>query len=113
MKASPAELLKLLPGPVSERWPQGERFVRALSHGSMTAEVYAPKGEDPQQPHEQDELYVIISGSGTLTIAGERFPCAHGDMLFVPARTEHRFVDFSSDFVTLAIFWGPPGGEKG
>ena len=32
-------------------------------------------------------------------------------MLFVEAGVDHRFVDFSDDFETWVIFWGPDGGE--
>jgi len=32
-------------------------------------------------------------------------------VLFVPARVEHRFEEFSDDFATWVIFWGPKGGE--
>ena len=67
-KASVAELLRRLPGKVSEKWPEGERFVTALAHGSMSVELYAPAGVDPQSPHAQDELYFIHSGTGELVI---------------------------------------------
>jgi mannose-6-phosphate isomerase-like protein (cupin superfamily) len=52
-----------------------------------------------------------MKGSGTLLIGDTRFPFAEGDVLFVPAEKHHRFIDFTSDLVTSAIFWGPPGGE--
>jgi hypothetical protein len=32
-------------------------------------------------------------------------------MLFVPAGIEHRFYDFSDDFCTWVMFYGPEGGE--
>ena len=41
----------------------------------------------------------------------ERHGFAPGDMLFVPAGTVHRFEDFSDDFATWVIFYGPEGGE--
>ncbi len=112
MKASAAGLLERIPGPASERWPHGERFARAFAHGTMSAELYAPVGEDPQTPHEQDELYIVHSGHGELVIAGERFACKAGDAFFVPARVPHRFENFSAGFATWAIFWGPAGGER-
>jgi len=37
---------------------------------------------------------------------------APGDMLFVPAKMEHRFEDFSADFATWVLFYGPTGGER-
>ena len=111
-RASAASLLQRLPGSVSNKWPQGERFAAALSHGSMSVELYAPRGNDPQTPHAQDELYFINAGRATFTLAGEGTACAAGDVLFVPAGAEHRFSAFTEDFATWVVFWGPAGGEK-
>jgi mannose-6-phosphate isomerase-like protein (cupin superfamily) len=44
--------------------PSIMRFTYALRHGSMKMGLYAPDGEDTQVPHNQDELYLIASGSG-------------------------------------------------
>lgn len=112
MKAAAAELLSRLPGKVSARWPTGERFIQALAHGSMSVELYAPQGTDPQGPHKQDELYFIIAGSGEFVCGEERSRVAPGMVLFVPAGTTHRFEDFSADFATWVVFWGPQGGER-
>lgn len=89
----------------------GERFVQALAHGSMAVELYAPVGTDPQTAHSQDELYLILSGSGVITIAGEAFAFATGDCFFVGAGVEHRFTEFTPGFTTWVVFWGPQGGE--
>ena len=77
----------------------------------MSVEVYAPKGVDLQQPHKQDELYFIHSGTGTIDINGQKFDAAAGDAFFVAAGVEHRFQNFSDDFVTWVVFYGPEGGE--
>ncbi|OSQ42006.1 cupin [Thalassospira sp. MCCC 1A01428] len=87
------------------------RFEILLAHGSMSVEVYAPDKIDHQTPHRQDELYIIQSGSGMFYRDGSYSACAAGDVLFVPAGMAHRFEDFSDDFVTWVIFWGPKGGE--
>ncbi len=88
-----------------------KRFVTLLKHGSMSMEYYAPFEKDLQTPHRQDELYVVISGEGTFFNSGERHPFKTGDVLFVPAGVEHRFENFSEDFATWVIFYGPEGGE--
>ena len=111
LTTSLAPLLARLPGPKTERWPEGERFAVGIEHGSMMVEHYVPIGRDTQQPHERDELYVIVAGSGMFECNGVRKPFQSGDVLFVPARAPHRFVEFSEDFATWAIFWGPIGGE--
>lgn len=113
MKATVKALLGKLPGKVTPRWPQGERFAVGLTHGTMVAEIYAPVGSDPQTPHKQDELYFIHSGSGTFRLGNERYSFEPGTCFFVPALSEHRFEQFTEDFATWAVFWGPEGGEQG
>lgn len=34
-----------------------------------------------------------------------------GDLLFVPAGVVHRFEEFTDDFATWVMFYGPEGGE--
>jgi mannose-6-phosphate isomerase-like protein (cupin superfamily) len=91
--------------------PSGSRSSLLMQHGSMKLRYYAPRGTDPQTPHDQDELYVIASGRGTFLVGGERVPFGPGDVLFAAARVEHRFEGFSDDFATWVVFYGPPGGE--
>jgi mannose-6-phosphate isomerase-like protein (cupin superfamily) len=83
-----------------------------FQHGTMSVIVFTPRGRDYQTKHAQDELYVVMKGSGTLMIADTPYPFAEGAVLFVPAETQHRFVSFTDDLVTWAIFWGPEGGES-
>ncbi len=86
-------------------------FARVLGSGTMSVELYRPQAVDPQTPHEQDELYVVVAGSGIFFRDGERMPFGAGDVIFVPAGMEHRFESFTGDFETWVIFYGPPGGE--
>jgi mannose-6-phosphate isomerase-like protein (cupin superfamily) len=46
---------------------------------------------DEQEPHDQDEIYVVLEGSGVLTVAGEEVELNRDDAAFVAAGTEHRF----------------------
>ncbi len=73
----------------------------------MRVEYYAPEGEDLQTPHKQDEVYIITSGVTDFIRDGEIIACKKGDVLFVPAGMEHRFINFSEDFATWVIFYGP------
>ena len=90
----------------------GALFVKLTEHGSMSVEIYRPVDTDRQTPHVQDELYVIISGNGDFLNNGEHCSFGPGDVLFVPAGVEHRFENFSIDFATWVIFYGPVGGEN-
>jgi mannose-6-phosphate isomerase-like protein (cupin superfamily) len=112
MKATVAALLKAIPGKVTADWPMGERFTVAMSHGTMSVELYAPVGTDPQHPHEQDELYFIHSGRGTFRVGKAMHAFEPGTCFFVPARVEHRFEEFTPDFAAWVVFWGPEGGER-
>lgn len=87
-------------------------FTKVMEHGTMSVEIYRPIKTDPQTPHQQDELYVVISGSGEFVNNGKRSAFGKGDVLFVPAGVEHRFENFTDDFATWVIFYGPEGGEQ-
>jgi len=89
----------------------GVAWTTLFEHGTLKVEVYAPQGHDPQQPHWCDEIYVVISGSGFFLNGDERHPFKPGDLMFVPAGVVHRFEDFTDDFATWVMFYGPEGGE--
>lgn len=82
-----------------------------LRHGTLELRWYAPKGTDPQTPHDRDEVYVVVAGSGTFVRGDERVGFGPGDALFVAAQESHRFESFTSDFATWVMFYGPVGGE--
>ncbi|PYS77524.1 MAG: cupin domain-containing protein [Acidobacteria bacterium] len=104
-RVSVAEALARLPG------AGGVRFAEVLKHGSLSVEIYAPRGTDPQQPHTRDEAYIVIEGRGEFVNGEERHPVAPGDFLFVPAGVVHRFESFTEDLTVWVIFYGPEGGE--
>jgi len=92
--------------------PPGRLSALLWSHGSMELRYYAPPKPDPQQPHQQDELYIVAAGTGHFICNDGRHRCEPGDVLFAPARALHRFEDCSSDFAVWVVFYGPQGGEK-
>ena len=49
---------------------------------------------DHQQPHADDEVYVVLEGSGALEIEGERHALREGEAIFVPAGADHRFTAY-------------------
>lgn len=99
-----AEVLQRIPA-------EGIRSAEAFRHGSLLIKLYAPRGHDPQKPHEQDEIYVVAAGSGVFVAGQQRHSFGPGDLLFVAANVTHRFEDFSDDLVLWVAFWGPKGGE--
>ena len=75
---------------------------------NMSLGTYSiPAGaEDPQQPHQEDEVYVITAGRARFTAAGESVHVATGHVLFVPAHEEHCFSDVAED-LTVLVFFAP------
>ena len=58
---------------------------------------------DRQQPHEYDEIYVVLEGRGTLEVEGEMIEMREGQATFVSAGVDHRFVGYEQLSV-LVIF---------
>jgi quercetin dioxygenase-like cupin family protein len=63
-------------------------------------------GSDPQSPHTEDELYLVTRGEATLWTPNGTAQMRPGDVAFVPAGEEHRFVDIVEDFAAVVVF-GP------
>ena len=82
-------------------------FARLVENLGYDVSLYKPDGIDPQTPHKRDELYVIGSGSGEFICKGKTQQFRAGDAFFVEAEANHRFQNFSSDFSTWVIFFGP------
>ncbi len=70
--------------------------------------LVAPEA-DRQQPHDYDEVYVVLEGSGVLEVEGERTPLREGEALFVPAGADHRFTAYEQ-LALFVIFNGPYSG---
>jgi mannose-6-phosphate isomerase-like protein (cupin superfamily) len=63
-------------------------------------------GSDLQPPHTEDEIYLVTRGRATLWTPSGSAPMRPGDVAFVPAGEEHRFVDVVEDFAVVVVF-GP------
>ncbi len=90
-----------------------KEFTTVFAHGTLSVELYKPDTIDKQNPHERDEVYVIASGAGKFVLEEEVAPVKTGDFLFVPAGAYHKFIEFTEDFSTWVLFYGPKEGEKG
>jgi mannose-6-phosphate isomerase-like protein (cupin superfamily) len=90
-----------------------QEFKTMFEHGTLSAELYKPNLTDKQNPHDRDEIYIIASGEGKFALENETTNIKAGDFLFVPARATHKFMEFTSDFSTWVLFYGPKEGEKG
>src|SRR5437870_2823473 len=65
---------------------------------------------DRQQPHADDEVYVVLEGRGVLEVEGETVDVSEGKAAFVPAGADHRFTGYEGLSV-LVVFSRPHGRD--
>jgi mannose-6-phosphate isomerase-like protein (cupin superfamily) len=58
---------------------------------------------DRQQPHEDDEIYLVLDGAGVLEVEGEKVTMNVGDAVFVEAGADHRFSAYEQ-LAVLVLF---------
>lgn len=105
-----AQVLSRLPLPATAKWPQGVFDTEVFAAPGIRLSLFAPRGEDRQSAHDEDEFYLIASGRAALRVRdthdGWRTLEANGgDALFVAAGIEHRFESISADFTAWVVFF--------
>ncbi len=101
--------MQLLAG-AGEFTPQAPtHWVEHLRSAHLSVGTYSipAGGVDDQEPHTEDEIYVVTRGRGRFTGGGATVEVGPGSALFVAAREEHRFHDVSEDLAVLVVF-APP-----
>ena len=78
-------------------------FLRAPSLSMGLYELEAGQ-EDPQQPHNEDEVYYVVAGRGRLRVGENDQSVAPGSIVFVPAKVPHRFHSTAEDLSVLVFF---------
>jgi mannose-6-phosphate isomerase-like protein (cupin superfamily) len=61
---------------------------------------------DRQQPHADDEVYLVLEGTGVVDIEGTQHSLSEGHSIFVPAGADHRFSAYEQ-LVLLVVFARP------
>ncbi len=84
----------------------GTAYHQYLTVPALSAGIYAlpAGGEDPQSPHDEDEIYVVLTGRAQITIDGADYPASRGDTIFVAKHVEHRFHSIEEDLRLLVVF---------
>lgn len=101
-----------------ESWQTSELLKRVQASGGpwleflrvadLSAGLYRlpAGGDDRQQPHSEDEIYVVIAGCAAFEAAGRRREVRAGSVIY-PAGEPHRFLDVSEELALLVVF-APP-----
>jgi quercetin dioxygenase-like cupin family protein len=105
----------LSPAPPVNPFP-GSRFtpLAAPSRGSVTTSVWQVEIQPgtPAAPHQltEEEIFVVLDGEATATLADEVSPAAKGDVIVVPANTDFALRNSgASPLRLLCVF--PVGGQ--
>jgi mannose-6-phosphate isomerase-like protein (cupin superfamily) len=83
--------------------------VPTLSCGLYTLKAGA---KDLQGPHDEDEVYLVLSGRGRLRVNDAEQAVERGTLLFVRATSEHSFFEIEED-MTLLVFFASGGPSEG
>jgi len=108
-----APLFTTLEALESARRAADRRYLEFLRVPDLSAGLYVlePGAIDPQQPHAEDEIYVVMRGRCRFRVGTEEQEVQPGSVLFVPARLEHRFLDLRERLEAL-VFFGPAEGSR-
>ncbi len=75
--------------------------VPALSAGLYTLEAGAVDG---QSPHTEDEVYVVMTGRGRISVGDEVRDVGPGSVVYVAATVPHRFHDIAERMEIIVVF---------
>ena len=91
-----------------------DRYLQFLKVPSMRCGLYVlqPGAVDEQTPHAEDEVYFVLGGAGRLRVGGpgaeQSYRAEAGDLLFVRAGVEHRFIEIRAELRLLVFFSAAP-----
>jgi mannose-6-phosphate isomerase-like protein (cupin superfamily) len=94
-------------GPFDTHWVEQFR-VPDLSVGTYSIPA---GGTDDQDPHTEDEIYVVTAGRAMFESGGKQVAVAAGSVIFVAAGEVHRFADVTEDLATIVLF-APAEGSR-
>ena len=73
---------------------------------TLSAGVYrlAAGSRDMQGPHDEDEVYYVLSGRARIRVGDEVRDVKPGSLLYVKAATDHVFFEIEEDITLLVLF---------
>ncbi|MEE2674114.1 MAG: cupin domain-containing protein [Myxococcota bacterium] len=80
---------------------------------SLSCGIYSLKAgaQDLQGPHDEDEVYYVVSGRARVRVDEQERTLGPGSVLFVPASAEHSFCEIEQD-LTLMVFFASGGPSE-
>ena len=92
----------------ARRAERGTPYLEFLRVADLSAGLYVLEAGavDRQEPHTEDEVYVVVEGRSGFTAGDETRQARPGDTIFVPAGVPHRFHDIT-ETLRLVVVFGP------
>jgi mannose-6-phosphate isomerase-like protein (cupin superfamily) len=96
-------------GLAAARREGGRPYHEFLRVAEMSAGLYElpAGGVDRQEPHAEDEIYVVVAGRARFQADGEETDVGPGSVLYVRAGVDHRFHSITEPLQVLVVF-APP-----
>ena len=81
-------------------------YLEFLNVPALNCGIYflAAGSTDMQSPHDDDELYLVLSGKAQMRLDNAERAVGPGSLLYVGATTEHSFFEIEEDMTLLVIF---------
>ena len=94
------EYLHLVEAPETATWHE------VLRRSVLRTEIYTipADGQDPQEPHAEDELYYVLEGDAMIRIEDTDTQVLSGSLIYIPAGVRHHFHTLAGSLNLLVFF---------
>lgn len=95
---------------------QNDFFRKVLftgEHSQLVVMCLQPGEEIGTEVHEVDQLIYVVEGEGKAVIEGRGEEIEEGDIVCVPARTQHNIVNTDNEPMQLFTVYAPPQHRPG
>ena len=91
----------------------GNHWIEQFRAADLSVGTYSiPSGGiDDQEPHTEDEIYVVTAGRAVLWAGRQSAAVGPGSVIYVAAGEEHRFTDVAEDLAAIVLF-APAEGAR-
>ncbi len=99
---------------VAEQSADFRRVLWTGEHTQLVIMTIPVGGEIGLETHEHnDQILTFVSGSAEAFVGGETSSVVQGDLVVVPAGTEHNFRNTGANPLVLYTVYGPPDHAEG
>jgi mannose-6-phosphate isomerase-like protein (cupin superfamily) len=99
---------------IAQQAAGNSRYLEFFKVSDLSMGLYVLKaGEpDPQQPHREDEVYVVIGGVAKIRVGDEDRDVQNGSIVYVAKGVPHKFHSISADLYVLVFFAPAESGSE-